>query len=491
MTDLESLSGIFLKKGIIMSNKNLEELARQIIEAVGGKENVSFFTLCLTRLRFNLKDASKVDIEKAKGLDGVVDAQWIGDQFQVIIGAKVRKVYETIIKQTGINGEIEAEEPKGKFDFSLKSLGSKIIGYISGSVVAIIPILQVAGLALAFKTILGPDILNALPADNGIMIFLQMINTVGFYFVPIALGYAAAKRLNLDPIFGLLMGMLLVAPDFVNMVAAGQPVSLFGINVPLLTYTQTVFPVLLCMPVVKLLNWLCRRYLPDIIESAFTSSITFFIATPLAFLFIAPLGNLFAQGFAFVLNWVTSNLGFIGGGLIGGLWLIVVMTGTHIVLMPGMMAQLTVQGFENTIMPAMGASYYALLGVELAALIKIKNQKERGNIISYMTSDLIGNVSEPSLYGICMKYKNALLGLFVGGFVGGALANILGLCTYGIVPSIHVADMIFNLGAIGGPDPTLNCVLTFVRGFAALVVSFIFCYMFAFKKTVSGEDVED
>ena len=463
-----------------MAKKDFKAMAESILSGMGGKENVSFCSICLTRLRASVKDKGLVNKEELEKVPGVVGVQWVGEQLQVIVGAEVKKVFDEIQKIANFDVKIE-EEPKNTGEFDFKKIPGIILDYISGSVTQIIPVLQVASLAMALTAILGPNILKALPADNGFMVFLNMVYNTGFYFLPVFLGYSSAKKLNLPVLYGILMGTLLITPDFLNAVASGTPINFLGMDIPNLTYSSSVFPVLLCMPIIKLLDMLCNKYLPDVIRVSFASTLTFLIGAPICFLFIAPLGNAFAQVFGAAINWISQNLGILGGALAGGLWLFIVMTGTHMVLFPTMIGGLMANGYENLIMPSMGKCYMALLGIELVALLKIKDKKERSNIVSYCISDWIGNVTEPALYGLVMKYKKSIPALILGGAVGGALARALGAVVYGIIPGVHIIDMFTNLAALGGPNPKLNWAITFGTSIAALVVSFLYSWFFVFN----------
>lgn len=196
-----------------------KQIATDVLELVGGAENVTVATNCMTRLRLTLKDNNKVDVEKIKKVKGVLGCQFAGSQLQVIIGQNVPKVLAEFVAISGVKqGEAVNENldaPKEKFE--LKNLPNIILDYLSGSMTQPIPLLMAGGLFRTIAAVLGPTMLGVLSADDPTYTFLYTtLYEATFTFIPIYLGYAAAKKLGASPVLGMLLGGALMAPSVVS-----------------------------------------------------------------------------------------------------------------------------------------------------------------------------------------------------------------------------------------------------------------------------------
>ncbi len=195
-----------------------KQIATDVLELVGGAENVSVATNCMTRLRLTLKDNSKADVEKIKKVKGVLGCQFAGSQLQVIIGQNVPKVLAEFVAMSGVKQGAAVDEnldaPKEKFE--LKNLPNIILDYLSGSMTQLIPLLMAGGLFRTIAAVLGPTMLGVLSADDPTYTFLYTtLYEATFTFIPIYLGYAAAKKLGASPVLGMLLGGALMAPSVV------------------------------------------------------------------------------------------------------------------------------------------------------------------------------------------------------------------------------------------------------------------------------------
>ncbi len=196
-----------------------KQIAKDVLAAVGGKNNISFVTHCITRLRFTLKDKSIPNSDEIKKINGVIGTNVAGDQYQVIIGQNVPKVYEALCAEAGIAQQDSIDEnldaPKEKLTF--KSAGGKILDYLAGSMTPMIPAMMGAAMFKTLQVVLGPDMLNIFGATSN---FYQLCNFVYygfFYFLPIFLGYTASKKVGLNPVMGMLAAGCLLVPDFVTL----------------------------------------------------------------------------------------------------------------------------------------------------------------------------------------------------------------------------------------------------------------------------------
>ena len=225
-----------------------KKIAEDVLAAVGGKENVSGVTHCMTRLRFTLKDNGIPDTNKVKKIKGVIGAQESGGQYQVIIGQNVPKVYDEVCAMGGFAKSAAIDEnldaPKQKL--TPKVIGNNILNYLSGSMVALIPILMAGGLFKCIGTLIGPQVFNLVPeTDPTYLLFYTYLFDAAMYLLPVYLGYSAAKKIGASPVLGMFCGGILICPDIVALAQSGETsLTVYGISAPLQNYQQTVLPIL-------------------------------------------------------------------------------------------------------------------------------------------------------------------------------------------------------------------------------------------------------
>ena len=230
--------------------KKYQELSKRVVELVGGKENVSKLTHCVTRLRFIVKDKSLLQETEIKKLPGVIGTQWLGEQFQVIVGTESEAIYGSICRMWGFQQEAAIQEnldknlTQGKW-YSPKRIGNGILSYVSPTMTAIIPMMMGACLCKTIVAILGPGMLNVISDTSDLSIVLNFLYNAFFYFIPIFLGYSAARTLNMNPVYGIYLGAMIIVPEFVAMVGERETLSIFGISAPVANYSATFLPVIL------------------------------------------------------------------------------------------------------------------------------------------------------------------------------------------------------------------------------------------------------
>ena len=223
-----------------------KKIAEEVLAAVGGAENVTSAMHCMTRLRLNLKDQSVPNDDEIKKIQGVLGAQWSGGQYQVIIGQNVPKVYDEVLKLgVGGAGSIDENLDAPKEKLTAKSVGSSIMNYLSKSMVALIPIMMGAAMFRTIAVIAGPQMLGLWAEDSQIyQLFYQWLYDAGFYFMPLSLGYSAAKQLKCSPMLGIFMGGVLIMPGLVSAAAAvadGGPATIAVYGIPHLNMGKVGF----------------------------------------------------------------------------------------------------------------------------------------------------------------------------------------------------------------------------------------------------------
>lgn len=461
-----------------MTKKNYEELAEEIVKFVGGKANISNFAHCITRLRFNLKDKGLVQSEKIDALAGVIGSQWSGDQFQIIIGQDVQKVYDIICHNSGlkpevaINEELEEDVNRNK-KFSFKTIGDKVLGYLSPIMIGILPIMIGASMCKMIGVLLGPGVLNVISETSDLYLLFNMLYNAFFYFLPIYLGYLAAKTLKIDITLGIFMGAMIIVPDFVALVGIRETFPVFGIEVPVANYGQTFLPVILGVWIMSFVYKLFKKIIPQFLSTVFVPTFTILVMAIVMFAICAPLGSYVGElvGNFFIMiadsGGVISLIGYI---ILGALFPYIVLGGMHMVLINFAIMTFLANGFESFVLP-LGFGYsFAIYGVAFGAMLKMKKKENRATTLSYVVTGLLAGISEPILYGVVLKYKSAMKALFVACVIAGAYCGIFR-------PAQYIAGSTCNVFSaftswVGGGTANIAyglilVVLSFVVGTAA------------------------
>lgn len=460
-------------------SKQIKEMARQIIQDIGGSGNVVSVTHCMTRLRFNLKDMSIPQDETIKQIAGVLGVARSGGQYQIIIGQTVNEVYDAVVAAGNLNQSApvneQISEDLGTKKWTLKSVGNTILNKIAGSLTPLIPMLIAASMFKMLVAVLGPTMLNVISVKSDLYQLFSLVGDAGFYFFPVAIGYTAAKQFAASPILGIFLGAIMLDPGLVKIVAAGKPFTVYGIPMHLTNYGSTVVPILLSVWIMSYVERFLNQKIPASLRTIFAPTLTIAVMLPLSLCVLGPLGGFLGE---YVSKAIISfgQLGgiaaIIGVGLIGALWEILVMTGMHLVLISAMITIVAQTGHDNFIMLGSIAASMAVAGMSLGASLRIKDKQEKSLAFSYFIANFIGGVTEPGLYGLAIKYRRPFLGMMIGGFAGGIYAAITHVSAYVVVP---VANFMCLSGYVGGS--TANLINGVISGAIALIVAAIATYM--------------
>ena len=412
------------------------QIAQSVLELVGGASNVTTATNCMTRLRLTLKDNNLADVEKIKKVKGVLGAQFSGSQLQVIIGQNVPKVLDEFIAISGVARGAEVHEnldaPKEKL--TSKVIGNKILDYLSGSMVQLIPLLMGSGLFRTFAVILGPQMLNLVTETDPVYTFFYTtLFEAGMYFLPIYLGYAAAKKIGATPVLGMLLGGLLIAPSIVSAAADGASISVYGIPVAAANYSQSVLPIILTVPVLYVVEKFIRKHMPDTLSTIFTPFCTLIVVVPIMLIVLAPLGNEVGNVIAGALFGLADMGGiavFVVMAILGAFWQLFVVAGMHLPVILLSQVQIIAAGYDPFVFVSTNCAMTAVWGCAFGAFLRLKNKDEKGLALGYVISAIAGGVTEPALFGILLRFRRTMLGMFIGGAIGAVLSGILGVTYY-------------------------------------------------------------
>lgn len=451
-----------------------KELASGLIELVGGKENVTNVTHCMTRLRFNVKDDAKVDAETIKNTKGVLGYVNQGGQHQIIIGQTVDKVYDAVIAEGGFVAQKAVEEnlDKATAKITPKGIFNSVLNYLSGSLTPLIPLILAAALFRTMQSILGPMMLNVISDTSDLYMILGMVYNAGFYFMPIYLGYTASAKLKVNPALGMLMGGILIAPELVALATSGATtVSVYGIPAAVSNYAQTILPILLSVWVMSYVEKFFNKVIPATLRTIFAPFLTIVVMLPVSLCVLAPAGNFVGNFIGTALLGLGNVGGFLAVALIAALWEFLVMSGMHLVLAMTMMTVMITTGHEGIVSPAACCATFSAFGMALGAALRMKDKEERSDNIGYFIAGFLGGVTEPALYGTGIKYRKPLIGMAIGGALGGLYAGLMHVNVYALAST----NVLMVLGYIGEGTGNLvhgiiSCVIAMVGAAVATYI---------------------
>lgn len=449
-----------------------QKLAEGIINLVGGKENITFFTHCVTRLRFNLKDKGLVDDKGIETMEGVVGIKWSGEQLQIIIGTDVADAYNLICRVNGMQAEQAVDENldegiSGKKKFSLNA----VIDGISGCITPLLPMLVGSGMIKVILVLLTQ--FHIMENTHSTYMVLNFVADAAFYFLPIAIGVTGAKKFGANMGIGLMLGAALVHPNFAAMVGEGTAISLFGIPVYAKTYASTVFPMVLTMWICGYVERFIAKHSPKVLRSVLEPVLTLLIMAPLMLCLIAPLGSLLGNYLTMALMGLYNVAGPLYVAIVSCLFPLLVMTGMHTSLIPFVTERFATVGFEPFIgVPQIISNLNQGIAC-LAVMIKTKDAGLKSLATTSGLTALIAGTTEPALFGINLKYKTPLAAAMIGNFCGGLYAGIMGCVRYAYGGNSLLTLPVF-IGENASNFP--NVMIAVVIGMAVTFVAGLFLF---------------
>lgn len=419
---------------------NYYEVAKEILTALGGKENVSAAAHCATRLRLVLNDESIVDQKKLDDMEAVKGTFSTGGQFQIILGSgTVNKVYKELSELTGLS-EMSTKDVK---DASAKKLNplQRFVKMLSDIFVPIIPAIVAGGLLMGINNLLtakdlfiaGMSLIEAYPEMADLAALINTFANAAFVFLPVLIGFSAAQRFGGNAYLGAALGMLMVHPDLLNgwgyggaLVNGEIPVwKIFGFEIEKIGYQGTVLPVLVASFILAKTENLLRRVVPSALDNLLTPLLTIFITGILTFTAVGPItraaGNLLSDG----MIWLYDTTGFIGGALFGLAYAPIVITGMHhsfIAVETQLLADMAKTG-GSFIFVIAAMSNVAQGAATLGVLTVTRDKKMKGTASAAGISALLG-ITEPAMFGINLKLRYPFIGAIIGAGIGSAFVTL-------------------------------------------------------------------
>lgn len=411
-----------------MTNK---ELARRIIEGVGGEGNVSSLTHCVTRLRFTLKDESRANAKALEALDGIMSVQRSAGQFQVVVGTKVNAVYREIMDATRIS---EGGSASAKADGKKKSPIALLFETLSAILIPSLP--PIIGGGMLKGVIYGAWGFGWIAMDDPLFVLLDLMSNCMFYFYPFLLAVSAAERFRTNKYMALSLAGALMSSVIINGAAEGLGSMQVGpLSIPYIDYSSSVIPIILNVWLMSYVYRFFEKHIPDIVSVIFTPMLTLVIMVPVALAAVAPIGYYIGEYVGLAVEALIDFQPAVAGFVVGALRPLTVFTGTHHAVRAIVSQQLAMYGYTTIgAMNYMSTMAQAAAPLAIYLVLRNKNKKMADISFSSAVSGFLG-VTEPGLYGVIMNYKVAFIATTIGGGVGAAIAASFGAAEYGMVMS--------------------------------------------------------
>lgn len=466
-----------------------ETLAKEILNYVGGKDNVNSLTHCITRLRFKLKDESIAQDEALKNLEGVVTVMKSAGQYQVVIGNQVQDVYEQLAPL------LHAEQPQTVQDAEKEKLLDRFVDIISGIFQPILGIMaacgMIKGLNMLFMT------LGLYAETSGGYMIINAIGDALFTFLPLFLGYTSARKFGLKPMVGLVIGGIMCYPGIQSSALSGSlkplytmfegtmfasPVYIdfFGIPVISMDYTSTVIPVIFIVYFASKCEKLFSKFVPDLVKFFFVPMLTLLVALPIGFLLIGPVATFGSKIIAETIISIRNVSPMLAGGLVGLTWQILVIFGLHCGFIPVYINNIVTNGYDNVMMPFFACTF-ATSAVILVIMLKTRDRKMKELCLPNFISGIFG-VTEPGIYGILLPLKKPFIISCIAGGIGGAF---YGFCNF---RKFSMGGMgIFEFPAMMEPDGAWGNLLVAVSGVLLTMIAAVILMLLFYREKEAGQ----
>ena len=455
------------------------QLAESIIELSGGKENITQHWHCITRLRFNLVDDKRADLDKISRLDGVIGSQFSSGQFQVIIGAKVEEVYEEIDKLLDGNQTTGTKKKIKPLDV--------LFDIISGIFTPILPAIVGAGM---LKGILSLFVaFHWISTESSTYSVLNIISDATYYFLPFLVAMTAARKFKTKESLALTLAGILLYPTIINGSTSGaSALHLWGMGIPLNNYSSSVLPIILGVLLLSFVNKWTDKFIPKSVNIVFSPLLSLIITAPLLLAFIAPLGNVLGAYLEGASTALFHFAGPLAGFVLGGLMPIIVISGMHYAFFPSALTNLQKLGYDTILFPMNLVANIAQVGATLGVLLKAKNSENKSLAASAIVPALFG-ITEPAIYGVTLRLRRPFYASLAGGAVGGTIFGTLAVkSTAFAIPGIASLPTYI----ISGTNNFLYALIGYLASFSvAFIVTLIIGFEEEDKKSEKISDIKE
>ncbi|WP_270781665.1 beta-glucoside-specific PTS transporter subunit IIABC [Enterococcus faecalis] len=393
-----------------------QAIAKEILKDVGGKDNIVDVTHCYTRLRFVLKDTKQANKEALLQTEGVISVVESGGQYQVVLGNKVAHVYNAL-------EPLLAQQLTTKTSTKEKnSLGNRILNTVAAIFTPVVPAIAASGM---LKGILA---IAVMVANNFYQVDLKPLNTyiilsaasdALFYFMPVILGYSAAKVFKTNEYIAMVIGATLCYPTIVSLMTEKSAVTLFGLHVTKANYVSTVIPIILAIFILAYVQRFLEKVIPEVLKIIMVPTLSLLLMIPATLLLFGPIGIYLGDGVNWLYYYIMNLSPILLGGFIGGIWCVLVIFGAHRGLVPIGINDVARTGRQNLLAFA-GAANFSQAGAAFGVFVRTKNKGLKAIAASATVTALFG-ITEPAIYGANLRLKKPMIYAVASGAAGGAL----------------------------------------------------------------------
>lgn len=444
-------------------------MAKNILEKIGGAENVRNMTHCATRLRLTLHDTAKADDQAVENIDGVINVINKAVQYQLLIGTEVGKLYdefEPLVKGNESSGSPTTEEQASG------SIISNIFSAVSAIFAPLLPVLAGSGILRGLLILFVQ--LGLISEDSGTYSILFVASMSVFYFLPVLLAFTSARRFGASPYISALIGAALINPDFIALMGGagnGATTEFFGIPVVLMNYNSTVVPIILSIWAFSYLYKFLDKHIPETLKLVVVPLVSLAIMVPLTVIVIGPIGVYSGEAVANVVNWLIERSSVLTGILVGGGWSVLVSLGIHWAVNPIMINNVSTYGFDY-IVPFTFACNFAVIGTTIGVYFKAKDKKLRSFALTGLVTIALSAIIEATLFGLLVKNKKLFLAQIIGGAVGGAYLGLMQ-----VVTNAFVFGSVTTFPAFVGSTSS-NFIQAMIGLLISMVVSAVLAFVF-------------
>lgn len=444
-------------------------VAREILENIGGKDNIKSMEHCATRLRLILKDKEKINEKGIEAIDGVKGQFFAAAQYQIILGTGfVNKVYDVLVKE---NGDLNTGNNKEEA-YSQMTMLQKISRTFGDVFVPIIPVLVATGLFMGLRGLVQN---LGIQMNDNFILFTQVLTDTAFAFLPALVAWSTMKKFGGTPVIGIVIGLMLVSPSLPNAyaVAAGAAtpinLSILGLTIPVVGYQGSVLPALVLGIIAAKTQKALKKVVPDVLDLIVTPFITLLISMILGLLIVGPIMHNAEQ---VIFGAIKAFMGLpfgIGGLIIGGIHQLIVVTGVHHAL-NALEVELLASTGKDAFNAMITCGIVAQGAAALAVAFKTKDKKKRSLYISSAIPAFLG-ITEPAIFGVNLRFIKPFAFGCVGGAVGGMIAAMLKLAGTGMGITALPGMLLYS-------NNTSNLISYIIVNAVAMAVAFCLTYFF-------------
>ncbi|HBF5454785.1 TPA: beta-glucoside-specific PTS transporter subunit IIABC [Clostridioides difficile] len=405
-----------------------KDLNENIIKLIGGKENIKSVAHCVTRLRLTLNDRSIAQTEEIKKLKGVIDVVSNDVAYQIIIGTHVVDVYNEFMSMIGLSSSESSVKGEGKKEIrGIKGIFNSIFVVVSETMTSVIEVLLAAGILASILALLNMS--GILQSDSPTYQILDTLRSATFHFLPVLIAIASAKRLNVNPYIAVVLAVTLLSSSIDGV----EGLSLFGINLQATTYANSFIPILLGVWSMGIIIGGLKKILPKALHYFLVPVLSLIITLSVTLTIFGPIGMWIGDGLNYACMFLIDTLGnWSVVALYAALQPLLIVFGAANFTMPISLNSVTTLGYDPIFMGAATISDIAVCGAMFGYFLKTRNKEQKQLFGTVSFSALMG-VTEPSVFGVFMKYRRPFIAVMIGGGIGGLIAGLAQVKTYGMV----------------------------------------------------------